>query len=379
MKKIITAILIMLLCFTAAACSMGWSDETEIVSVKVTFSAEDQKYYIEITYDDGTIKKIETEGLSDFEGKEGAKGELGNGIAEIKTEYDQSAEETLVTIRFTDESMDDVVFPIPDGKHVTEIKRFDEDETHSEPYLVFMFSDGSSTSEILLPRGKDGNGIKDVKFEESTGTDGRVSGILKIWLDSDADDKPHTFPVTLPVGVKSISTVTDASADKYKILIEYTDGTKQNLEFDRPKDPNTWISESRAPSNMQDGKNGDFFFDREAKVIYFKQDGVWTKIISFKDESVTHSVTFNINTDDTSAKFADGSREKIFSVQHGNYLSSALGNPSVPIPQRTGYTFEGWYTKSVVENTGEEYTIERFGNLTPVCSDLILYARWKKN
>lgn len=57
MKKFFTCVLIFVLCLFAVGCGMGFSGDAEMVSAAITYDEISQKYYFEITYDDGTIKK----------------------------------------------------------------------------------------------------------------------------------------------------------------------------------------------------------------------------------------------------------------------------------------------------------------------------------
>lgn len=94
-----------------------------------------------------------------------------------------------------------------------------------------------------------------------------------------------------------------------------------------------------------------------------------------------YKVTFNLNTDDETAKFADNEKgqkeiqavagEKL--LPDGVTLESKIGGGE---PTRDGYTFEGWYTK----NNGsfvQKYEQNDLNAVLPASLDL--YARWSNN
>ncbi len=373
MKKLIIVLLSVFMCLSLAACSMGW-DDAEIISASIAFNETTQKYYLEITYDDGTITMIQTDGIEEVKGDSGEKGEDGNGIAEITTS--NNGKETIVTISFTDEDAEDVSFSVPDGVSIEGVRIFPEDETHTSSYIVFNFSGGKQSEEILLPKGKDGTGIEEVNYTENKDANGVVSGGELYFKFTDGTEK--TFDVSAASGIKSITQVTDPSGQSYILNIEYTDGRPDStFIFDKPAEPATWLNGSRAPSSS-DGKDGDYWFNTDSsnKAIFLKKNGTWIKLFSFVDEDTSYLVTFKANGGYVRTQGTQTSSEISYIVNHGNYLSSAEGSPSVPIPTRSGYKFIGWYTKLIAEE-GEEYTLARFTDLTPICSNLTLYAWWE--
>ena len=69
-----------------------------------------------------------------------------------------------------------------------------------------------------------------------------------------------------------------------------------------------------------------------------------------------------------------------YTVKAGTYLwDEENGNVTLPIPVRPGYTFGGWYHRAIPENGKPDATMGLFTDLTPVFSDLTLYAYWIPN
>lgn len=374
MKKFFTCVLIFVLCLFAAGCGMGFSGDAEMVSAAITYDEISQKYYFEITYDDGTIKKVQADGVTEL-GKEGPQGDAGNGIADIVTVKDDDLGVTTVTVKFTDEEKEPVSFQIPHGVYISHVTLNEADETHASPYLTFAFSDGRVPKEIILPQAKDGRGIKSIELieikDEKTGV---ITG-AKLRVTFDDDSEPTEFDVPMANGVKNVTTKADEKdPTKYVLVISYTNGLTEEVKFDKPSEPSNWISGVEQPGGSI-GKNGDYYFDTAAKVIYIKENGSWKEVISFKTVDTTHSVTFDAN----GGAFDGGSTIKIYrGIKHGDYLSSGDdGISAPPVPVKDGYRFDGWYTvKDLNLYVGQEHVYSRFGDLTPVNKDLTLYARW---
>lgn len=117
MKKIVALIICLFMCFSLAACSFSWDEQTSITSASVVYDEKADKYYLELVYESGDVSRIEVTDLSALRGDSGSKGDKGdngNGIAEIITK--NNGIETEVTIKFTSEEMKDVTFFIPNGE-----------------------------------------------------------------------------------------------------------------------------------------------------------------------------------------------------------------------------------------------------------------------
>ena len=310
---------------------------------------------ITITYTD---ESVEADVFYIPRGEDGLVGAVGNGIKEFKCERDADGRLTNVTVVFTDESMPDASFEVPDGVSVVGIKD-GIDADSKQRYIEFKYSDGSLSSPIYLPSGVDGVGIDDLRVIVN---DDR-SAVMYIKF-SDGSEK--SLPIPAPqegVGIRSM--VGREEGQYYYVDIEYTDGNTNQIQFERSA---KWYSGAYIPQDYF-GENGDYFFDTEHKKIYIKTDGIWDVIVDFKVEE-TYKITFKLNDNDDASMPGDKS---IYRVERGAYFS-ADGNGDIPIPTRAGYVFKGWYTKKVVN----EATMSPFTDLTPVFSDLTLYAIWEE-
>lgn len=53
MKKIVALIICLFMCFSLAACSFSWDEQTSITSASVVYDEKADKYYLELVYDIG--------------------------------------------------------------------------------------------------------------------------------------------------------------------------------------------------------------------------------------------------------------------------------------------------------------------------------------
>ena len=359
----ICAILLMaaMLFLTGCAGSFFAEEAMQIASVESEL-LEDGRTRVTITY---TSEDVDPYVFFLPKGDDGSIGADGNGIKEIVCNHNDETYKTEVTIRFTDATLTPVTMEIPDGLSVVGIQDGYDELTESS-YVVFQYSDGSISNPIYLPKGDKGNGIK--SFNQTLNEDKSVSL-------SFAFDDGKTMDILIPApqtgnGILSMQATEDG--DHYYIDVNYTNGTTEQLKFQRPADPNQWLYGSEEPGRLK-GSDGDYYFDTYHKVIYVKEKGSWTKVISFKEESETKyfTVSFDLN-DAGDAKMPEEARPS-YQIEKGTSFVSA-GYGDIPVPTREGYRFMGWYTKKAVNHA----TMSPFTDLTPVFSDLTLYAQWEQ-
>ena len=158
--------------------------------------------------------------------------------------------------------------------------------------------------------------------------------------------------------------------NSYKLTFYFTDGTDQTVTFTRPTEPNTWHSGVTDPNlNPNLGKNGDFYIDKYTLTIYQKSGGRWIAIATLSNTKDEHIVTFDPN----GGNFVSGTLDYQFPITHGYTFYSTDGY-SIPSVYRDGYTFVGWFTSKQNDPNAGQFT-----DLTPVLSDMTLYARWEQN
>lgn len=255
---------------------------------------------------------------------------------------------------------------IPNGEYVSNVQIFEADETHEGPYLVFTFSGSTEPKEISLPRGKDGVGIDNIEFLTSD-NDG-YAGTLKITL---SDGTIKDIPIPAATGISGITR--SENDESYELTINYTDGTSETFDFSKP---NQWLSGASTP-DFSLGRDGDFYFNTNKKVIYKKVNSEWITVMEFVNEQ-KHRVVFEAEGAMLAKNNVWVGDTVEFEIVHGCYMTE-----HVPVPRKNAdadkYKFIGWYRKKQAEiSEGEEYTLSRFTDLTPVCDDIVLYAWWEK-
>lgn len=299
-------------------------------------------------------------------GENGEDGKDGTGIASFDYKEDNYGNYD-VTIKFTDESVEDVKLKLTNGVSISTISTKKNEET-GETEMTLFYSDGSSSDPIVLPKGdkgEDGRGI--ASYEQKTNEDGS-SVILYTFTDGSEFECKIPAPEKGEDGKGIAAIVSSQTETEYVLIISYTDNsTPQVVRFDKPS---MWLFGTTAPNDINDGKNGDFYYDTSKNTIYLKKDGTWVAQTDFKDVDTKYTVTFDLNADDAVFLPGFGFDSSYIFVNGDTFYSTQR---SVPIPYRNGYTFVGWYTS---ENPS--VTHGTFTDLTPVISDMTLYAAWEK-
>lgn len=362
MKKIkILMILILSLCCLLTSCGGFFAEESlDIASINSTV-LEDGSTQIVISYTDEEIAP------TTFIIPKGVQGESGNGIKNVTYDKSPDGKNTIVTLEFTDPTMDAVTISLPNGVSIDKIDG-KKDPITEETNITIYYSDGTKSNPISIPKGEKGeDGISIIGISQRINSDNSVTLTLEM-------SKGDNVIVEIPApqqgqdgrGIKDIVTIPDG--DKYIMTITYTDDTSTDLEFARP---NKWFSESSQPTVI-DGINGDLWFDLAHQVIYVKQNNKWTEVIDFgKVVDDTYEVTFNLN-DSTTAKASMPSGSLInYQIPCGSYFKASGFN--IPVPTRNGYEFVGWCTAKI-PTTVNGY----FNDLTVVQADLTLYAIWEE-
>lgn len=359
-KKILTFLCFIFMTFGMFTGCSGFiaEDESLIITSITSEVLEDGRTMVIITYAD---EELEPAIFYIPKGDKGETGEEGNGIKEITHELDERTNTIKVTITFTDPTIEPITYTLENGVSIKSLEEIvDEDGNVS---FVIHFSDGTSSEPVSVPKGEDGMSI--VGYDQYINEDGSIS--LMFFL---SDGSSYVCDIPAPQkgddgrGIVAIVGTTDELY--YYVTFTYSDNTTETIKFDKPE-PATWLTGTGTPGSSL-GKNGDFYFDTARKDIYTKIDGVWIKVVDFEDSETRYTVEFDFNADD--AYFPEGyGYSNYYSIKAGNNFAS---EPClVPIPERPNYTFEGWYTTpnpTVVNGA--------FTDLTPVSSDLKLYAKW---
>ena len=365
MKKIFKGLLLSFLLISSASLTscFGFGEEALQINTITTVTLENGDIQVIITYTDEDVKPttfVVPKGTAGEDGKDG------NGIKEITYSQSEDKQNTIVNIAFTQQGVNPVDVIVPNGVSVTGIDQSFDEETQMTT-LIVNFSDGTKSDPILIPKGEKGeDGISVLGIEKKVNRD--LSVTLTFMLSSGEETI-----VTIPApekgedgrGIKEIISI--PNGDKYVMTIVFDDDTTQELEFARP---NRWFSESSEPTR-NDGIDGDLWYDTAHQIIYIKQNGRWIVTMNFNDVvDYTYTIKFELNdNNENPANMPIGTLIEYEIDVDSNFYSSGY---TIPVPTREGYEFAGWYTVKVPN----KLINGMFTDLTPVISDMTLYASW---
>lgn len=366
-KKLKLKFLFMLAVFTGlfslTGCANSFFKTKEIViSDVVTSTADNGDLLITITFvDDAKDPIVVTV----------PKGEAGNGIKNITQTPSATGEAIVVTITYTDLSIPPLEFEILQGVSITSITSKVSDVDPTITIVTVSLSNGEMI-EFTFEKPRDGTSILDITQEVNE--EGEV--ILTIYM-SDGEEILVTLPNVKGEKGDTIEAITLVQrGDEYVYTFTLSNGQEHNISVNRPA---TWLSGFGAPQPII-GLVGDYYYDRENNVIYFKSGRGWEIQFDFNEEiSLTYyTVTFNLNAGapyprwDNLEVFPDGATPN-FQIPHGHtFFDTYFDTPyEIPVPLRDGYVFNGWYTQKVPSiNSG------RFNDLVSVYRSMTLYADW---
>ena len=285
MKKILLVFIAFMFVF-AIGCGTGFFQE-ETVTIESIESSVNEKgdIVVTITYLDDVLEPVSFTI---------PKGLEGNGIKSIITSKDPKTNVTSFAITYT-ESEEVVTFEIADGIGIKEVICEVNEET-LEKFLVIEYTDGSKSTPFLLPegdkgdKGDPGNGILSITSEE------QLDGSVKLTITfTDKNVTPIEFVIPAAkegIGVKKIEP--KESNGKYILAITYSDDSYEDIEFNKPKDPNAWYRGSSMPNN--EANEGDYYFDTANKKIYAKDKERWNLIVDFNQSLEFCEVQFDLNS-----------------------------------------------------------------------------------
>ena len=314
----------------------------------------------------------------------------GDGSVQVKIIYDNENKEPTVFVLPAATGIDEITsakekngaititFKTTDGKSesftIPAVKSIDYIEpTYNEDgsiTLTIVYTDGTKDkNQIALSKGdkgdpgedgKDGKGIKSIE------TQGQPDGSMKLMITYTDDTTDDSIIVPRGTYILSVDYSTDDQGNT-KVSFSFSDGTSQEFVLKRQSG---WIAGEGAPKPAQ-GQPGDFYYDQDANAIYFYyEDKGWSLLLNLTTSTNTpYTVTFELNADEDGSATLLYDAPKSYRIKGGHtFYSDSL---SVPMAERNGYTFEGWYTDKIVTPVMGAFT-----NLTSVWSDMTLYAHW---
>lgn len=344
------------------------SDSYNIKSTSKYYDESSGDTILTITFDNDEVEPMVIRIPRGVSGKDGV------GIKNIETTTLDSS--VVIRISYTDSSIPDTTLTVPiingkDGVSVTGVKVSNDSET-GNVNIKFTYSDGKESEVISIPKGKDGlNGVGIKEITTSKNDETGVTTVTVIYTDSSIPNS--TFTLNDGIGISSISYNEELSNnDNYVLTITYSDGYKENITLARPQ-TTRWYNGSVTP-NSSIGKDGDYYLNEETGEVYRKSNNSWLYLFSMKNNTSlsSYKVSFNINGGNW--KYVEtGVNEVVrtFTYDYGSYVD--FSNNMLEVKANSGYKFDGWWTDT-------DHTLDinsgQLTKLTPILSDLTLYANW---
>lgn len=333
--------------FTITDTSITTDEETGDTIVTITFSGDDVK---PLTFRIPVV----TNGVD------------GIGIENITSKLENG--QVVLTISYTDESVEDTVISVPvingeNGVGVTGVNVGQNE--NGDTTFQFTYSDGKTSEVFILPKGKDGVGIANIV--ENDNGDGTHTIIISY---TDPEMPTTEFVVSDGISIERVEYSPEYSDESnYAIIVTFSDGNVSLITLPRPT-TNKWLSGVTDPRDNI-GNDGDYYLNEYNGNVFVKRNGSWNYLFSMKGTGSTETkeyfnVIFELREDEYTDTLTPGSRLMI-SVEEGKTIPLN----QIPVPQKDGFVFNGWYAgETVSPNVGH------FTNLTPVVSDLTLFASW---
>lgn len=207
------------------------------------------------------------------------------------------------------------------------------------------------------------------------------------------NDRDNGFIGTEARWLKEYSGLTDEEleyleAEDFTVLIfTYNDETVSEPVLEL-RSGGRWYIDTVSADSFKKGIQGDYYFEFSHKVLYYKSSATsWTKVVSLKPDMEICNVIFNLNDSDeeeASCVFTgnytytdDGISYEVYKGEY--FRGGTKNNPEIPVPERVGYKFIGWYRMKVLPENFNPYIYIPFNDLTIVGEkELTLYAQWEK-
>lgn len=361
MKKMKGIILLSacLLCGSLTSCSTFFGDDGYTISShEVSFDNNTGTTTVTIKFSDDTLDPMIITIPS------------GNGIDSIVPSVKDT--EVVLTIKYTDKSKEDTVISIPlingkDGKGIEEIK-VDEND-NGDMILKFTYTDGTTSPDLIIPKGKDGVGIKSIvpAFNEATNT---TTVTITFTDDFMA---PVVFTIENGVGIKSITyNEANSTVSEYSLTVTYNNGETSEILLPRPQSTKWYRGASEPSSSL--GNVGDFYLNIATGNVYYKMSiDHWEYQFSMKGDSSSGGSTqveYATVLFDPNGGEINGSTALAY---ESTVVGKTLDLSVIPLPTRSGFTFSGWYTTSSFNPNAGKIT-----DLTPILNkNLTVYAWWE--
>ena len=294
-KKYLISLLMLFSVSFTSSCSIFGSEEGMMFEGFTIDNDKDGNTILTLTFTDDDIEPLVITIPKGEKGDEGEKGPQGVGISTITSSQSEDGLKTLITVTYTDETLEDTTFEVNNGVSVISIESA-INEVNNTTLLTFTLSDGT-TKDIEVRNGKDGVGIKDVTYAQDPNGD----YIVTITYTDDREPTIITLPYKNGEDGRGISSVVGLQdGNNYVITVYFTNGEYTELApIDLPE-ATKWLYGYGAPSSYYErqANNGDYYFDIDNLVIYLFDGEKFNEVIDLTTDQVpskTYSVTFDAN------------------------------------------------------------------------------------
>ena len=367
-KGILLGLGLVISSISLSSCSAFFGgDEGYLISDMTTITDEEGNTIVTITFDDEEVDPL----IFTI-----PKGLTGEGIDHVTSELSSDKTRVILTIYYSNDELEPTKIEVPiingvDGVGISNVI-VGKDELGNTT-IQFVYSDETTSDVITINKGTDGVGIDRIEQKEDK-LNNRI--IITVYYTNDTSNELYIPLSKDGIGIKEITTSDDG--ENYILHIVFSDDSTSDVTLKKPL-ATFWYSGKGLPQPSL-GNDNDFYFDENNGDIYKKINGTWNFIFSRSgsgvSETITYKVTFNANGGKW--RYVDGTnieesevKDKTITINKGEYIN--LNDPQYEV-YLDGYTFDGWWTdKEINPNSGH------FTTLTPVMSDLTLFAKWIQN
>ncbi len=365
-NKLLLSFCLLIGCLNLSSCSAFFGgDEGYLISDLSTTTDSEGNTIVTITFDNEDIAPVV------FTIPKGLSGDPGVGIKSITPSLNSEGNEVTLTITYTDSSLEPTVLTIPviSGENGVGISNVivGKDEIGNTT-LQFEYSDGSTSEIITINKGEDGVGIDHIDQREDLMNE-RI--VITIYYSNG-----ETQELYIPRGEDGVSIVnveTSETINTYELTITFSNGTSTVLSLNKPV-ATRWYSGNGLPQ-IDLGNEGDFYLNEaDSRNVYKKINGTWQFLFSLSGTGSTTRYEVTFNTNGGSWRYIDSTdessinKDKVIVVTEGSYINL---NDDMYSVYKEGFTFNGWWTDKELNVNSGHLTL-----LTPIFSDLTLYANW---
>lgn len=362
MRKLKNLLLGLVSAFSLSSCGLLGTEEGLYIQDVIVENLDDGSKKVSIVFTDEDVPTVT---FTIPKGDKGDQGPEGIGIASIESEEAKDGSGLVITITYTDPTLDPSIWEIPNANSIESFSSSYDEETGLTT-ITFLTSDGEEHA-FALPQGKDGVGISSVS--QTTENNGDI--VITITY-TDPTVKPTE--IRLPYkngqdgrGIDYIESTSDA--EYYYLIIHYTDGTVSDpLAFPVPqvKDGTKWYTGSGNPNraDIRDANNGDFYFDYATGSVYMYQSRTWSLLFSMGENPTMCTVTFDAATNGGWISFPESFAPRQ-EVQFGHAIDD------IPIASKENASFIGWYS---YPDGPSDPRSTKITDMTPITKTCTVYA-----